>query len=151
MAHGAFVTKGGGTKKRPETHLLLDGGKLAIDPTLEDEFYRIYTRACFVENEWLYVVEMKTDPYFALMAEIDFKAENGLLDEEILSIVKSMQTAILGVTGDVPELDRRCVVLTAPQEKDKDGKYMKSGIHIIWRGIPTDLETANLLRTAMRL
>ena len=58
--------------KGVETHLLLDGGKLAIPDERNEEFLIRYSRALF-EGDWTYVVETKTAPVFYMMAEFDLK------------------------------------------------------------------------------
>jgi len=146
--HGAVVTKKEKPKRR-ETHLLLDGGKLCIPDASAEEFYAKYAEACFTKWEWLYVVEMKTEPFFTMMAEVDFKYERALDESEILAVVREMQASLASTCPAT--MDRRCVILTAPPDINKTDKYVKTGIHVIWRGLPVDLETANIFRTSMRL
>ena len=136
--------------KRKETHLLLDGGKLCVPETTMADFYEMYHTACFCQWERLYVVEMKSDPFFAMLAEIDFKFERELSNAEVIAVVKSMQSGIKLLAQGL-KVDTRCVVLTTTPDKCKDGNGIKTGIHVVWRDLIVDLETANLFRTAMRL
>lgn len=134
--------------KRKETHLLLDGGKLCVPESMFAEFYEAYHACCFCKWERLYVVEMKSEPFFAMLAEVDFKFERALEESEIIAIAKTMQSGMEQLAEGI-KVDTSCVVLTTNSDKCKDA--MKSGLHVVWRNMPVDLESANLFRTAMRL
>lgn len=73
--NGCFLKKGEPAgpdgKKREETHLLLNGGRLCVPDSLADAFFREYICAMWRDDAWLYVIEKKTSPIFRMLAELD--------------------------------------------------------------------------------
>jgi hypothetical protein len=152
-----------GDGKVRETHLMLDGGKLAVPPEMHAQFYERYAHSLF-EGERLYVCERRT-PVFNMFAELDYKSAEGLTREQIIALGASFQknvvlpcfecafpdasahdvattttTAAASILADPLRL-----IVSAPSESTKDEHGTKTGIHLNWK-IPVTDETAKCVR-----
>ena len=126
------------------THLLLDGGILSVPADREREFLDKYALE-LAKGTDLYVVEMKTEPCFFFMSEIDIKMDREINQEEIIDFVRVAQSVMAQAFPD-RNID---VGVSTPAPKDsktQDNRdCIQSGIHLNWR-VPVDLETAWILR-----
>lgn len=162
--HGFFVKMRGNERdKRLVTHLLLDGGKIHIPETSEEEFLVQYAKAVEFGNA-LYVVETKT-PIYKFMMDLDFAASVAVSEEEIDKVVKIVHETVAVHFPALTDSQRRVVVcrtdnkaiskqLPPDPERDK-GKpapsvnLIKTGIHLIWPEIFVHSEMALALRGAV--
>lgn len=138
-------------ERRKPTHLMLDGGRMAVPPDREAEFLEAYARE-LVKGTDLYVVEMKSEPCFFFMSEFDIKlADRALTPSEIARFVCAVQSVMTRAYSALVEEDERATevaVSTAPPKDSTDStgaKCVQSGVHLNWR-IVVDLDTAWILR-----
>ena len=139
--------KSGEKKGKVITHLLLDGGTVAVPPDREQEFLEKYAKELLAGTD-LYVVEMKTEPCFFFMSEFDIKMRRDINQEELLQFVRVVQSVMDVAFPYLEDADSNVGVLTVDSKpsKTKDGiECIQSGVHLNWR-IPVDLNTAWLLR-----
>lgn len=134
-----------------ETHLLLDGGRLAIPDALNNDFLKQYA-ACVDAGEWLYVVEKKTET-FKYFCELDYRtASVPLTSEHVFQIAYFVQHMVVGpLMMHLPKGRLKLVVSWAPtvfEKMSKDGteRIYKTGIHLNWPHLPVTLETARCIR-----
>ena len=146
---GLGIKKGEQKGKKP-THLLLDGGSLAVPPEREQEFLDKYAFELSTGTD-LFVVEMKSTPCFFLMSEFDIKfpREHPMTHEDLLEFVRVVQSVVVRA---FPEVNTQVAVSTAPlMETFTNGSEetkrpcVKCGVHMNWR-VPVDLDTAWVVR-----
>ena len=103
------------------THVLMDGGILAVPLEDTTEFYE---RCISLINSGskLYVVEQKTDN-FKFFVDFDYKAPEKLEDSDLLQFCSIIHAAI-GKPG-------RCLIARARVRPVGEG-LLKSGVHIHW-------------------
>ena len=135
-----------GTKK---THLLLNGGILSVPPEREQEFLDRYAME-LAKGTDLYVVEMKTEPCFYFMSEFDIRLPDRVLTpDEILRIVKVLQSVINQAFPDSENGDTNIAVSTSPPKLDDklrdNTPCIKTGLHFNWH-IPLSVQDAWIMR-----
>lgn len=154
---GWYVPKGSAPSERAKmTHLMLDGGVLAVPPEDEDLFLREYFHYARFEGVPLFLNELKTAPYFCMMAEFDLYVADLLEQRQVDCLVRVVQVVM---TDFVDEADTSAMVSAAPapqkgvdlvpRPNDKNRTCYKYGMHFVWRGVPVDQKTAKLLRWAL--
>lgn len=132
------------------THYRMDGGKLAIDPIMMDEFLKQYA-AALDRGEALSVVERRTDIY-KMHYDLDV-LDNQPWNEA--DIVKTLQEIRLAMAECFPPEKAaqlfRTVVLTAPPKQVNT--MWKTGIHVVYPDLQVDSAMGLTLRkvAVMRL
>lgn len=118
-------------KTNPMSNLSMDGwkgGKLHVPPNEYDTFLMSYASG-LQRNEPLYMIELRTSPYFKWHADLDMLLTYELSEHQIMIIVPVIQNVIkehLGVSGK----NKLKLLGLSTQPKAKDG-MVKSGLHII--------------------
>ena len=136
---------------RPETHLLLNGGKLHIDDGQNDEFLMVYAKGLFYDEN-MYVVEKKT-PVFKLMAEFDLCLPLGTLisQEQLEEFITLLQTRVINVLYAKLRDDEKIIVISIPRpfykiKKINGADTWDFGIHLHWPHIKVDRLTTHIIR-----
>lgn len=131
--NGFFINHS--NKDLPETHLLLNGGRLSIPDCEANMFLRQMAKALDHEGAWLYVVEKKTERH-RLFVELDLHLWDIVLTKEtvfkwimppfsrVMSRVYGHCETFEGIVCMAPPV----VVNTTPEGH----RRIKNGIHIIW-------------------
>jgi len=141
-----FAIKKGDGKKGGETHLLLNGGRLAVPDERNAEFLTHYAHALF-NGDWLYVVEKKTSPIYTYMNEFDIKIKDRELTREELDAIVRIVQGIM--SSAFPGQDVKLAVCTAPPKPatlDDGTPVVQSGVHFLWHSVTVDSATAWQLR-----
>ena len=125
------------------THYRMDGGKLAIDPVIMDEFLKQYALA-LDRKEVISIVEKRTDIY-KMHYDLDVVDTEPWSEAIILQTLQEMRTA-MGTCFPVEKREElfRAVVLTAPPKKV--GDMWKTGIHVIYPDLQVDSTMGLTLR-----
>lgn len=128
----------------PETHLLLNGGRLHVSRALHRDFMHEYTRAIWRDSLNLYVVEKKTET-FRMAAELDLCVQGPALPNDLImdAIVRGVFCAVTDRL--YPSTRPRILVSTTPPTEPEPGKT-KHGIHLAWPELVVTLDTARVLR-----
>lgn len=144
----AFIKKS--DKKTEETHLLLDGGRIHVNPESEPAFFSAYAEAVKKADK-LYVVERRTTPYFNYFIEFDYRTK-GFVDGTLLARILGsyLQREIVSKLFRFPdghngEEHTFVTVSYCPCAIDPKGDGYKTGIHYNWH-FPVTIETAKLVR-----
>ena len=125
------------------THYRMDGGKLAIDPVMTEEFLKAYA-AALDAGEVLSVVERRTDVY-KMHYDLDVLDTQPWSEEQIVSVLKEVRTAMAECFPPERALDLfRTVVLVAPP-KQVNGMW-KTGVHVIYPDLQVDSAMGLTLR-----
>jgi hypothetical protein len=142
--NGLAITAG---SKAKATHLLLDGGRLAVPDSRNDELLASYARS-YLDGEPLYLVELKSSPSFFMMAEFDVKmaGDRTLTEDEVHAVVAVMQSRVIAPAFADRKPDDLSAAVLRVEPKQVEGGF-QSGIHMVWR-IPVDVATANALRAS---
>lgn len=132
------------------THYRMDGGKLAIDPILMDEFLKQYANA-LDRGESLSVVERRTDIY-KMHFDLDVLDHAPWTEADIHQTLQEIRVAMAECF--LPEMAAqllRAVVLLAPPKQVND--MWKTGIHVIYPDLQVDSAMGLTLRkvAVMRL
>jgi hypothetical protein len=137
-----FMKKG---DRRHVTHLLLNGGRLHIVPTLIPEFQKRY--AIDLKNNFKhYIIEIKTD-VFKLFCDLDFLDTRPMTKEDILPYAITIQSVVNGFYTNVDI--KQIICTTEPKKVNYHGiEYVKTGVHLIWPNINTDQKNALIIREA---
>lgn len=135
------------TKQTKETtHLMLNGGMLAIPPEKHEQFLRAYAAdLCFPGRSPQFLVEKKTNPFFFFF-ELDFIGDHPLSDDEKGSLCSFIQKTIAAcfTKRKVYAHQLKCAAYVADTKLMRDNRY-KTGIHLIWR-FPININSAWMLR-----
>lgn len=125
------------------THYRMDGGKLAIDPVIMDEFLKQYALA-LDRKEVISIVEKRTDIY-KMHYDLDVVDTEPWSEAIILQTLQEMRTA-MATCFPVEKREElfRAVVLTAPPKKV--GDMWKTGIHVIYPDLQVDSTMGLTLR-----
>jgi hypothetical protein len=127
------------------THLLLDGGKVSIQPENLETFYKLYAE-CLTKKISLHVVEQKT-PIFKLFFDLDFLNEDIMEFEFITNVINLIQEVMLNVYSYNHKV---ILCTTSPKQVNKNDKcYFKQGIHLHYPTIFVDSDTAIKIRTVI--
>lgn len=132
------------------THYRMDGGKLAIDPILMDEFLRRYGEA-LDRGESLSIVERRTDIY-KMHYDLDVLDAAPWTEEDITRTLREIRVAMAECFTPEKALELfRAVVLIAPPKQVND--MWKTGIHVIYPDLQVDSAMGLTLRkvAVMRL
>ena len=118
---------------RAITHVLMQGGRYAIPPHLEEEFHeRLATshEAGVVTS----FVETRSTPTFRLYMDLDMKSTEYMARETLLLIVLRINVVIKQL---FPEADDAVTVLIAePKElTEKNTVLIKTGLHLVWKAL----------------
>lgn len=138
------------------THLLLNGGKIAVPYERRRELFNM----CMMDvqsNNYNFLVEMpfapdcdRLDACMRLVMDLDVDSPDGeVMDDEWLVIMGAIQQVMGEVYGDVLDVyKRRMVVLNAgPKQRRKDGvDGVKTGRHCVFPDIYVTQATAVQLR-----
>lgn len=120
------------------THVLMDGGILAVPNNEVNEFYQ----SCIdLINSGikLYVVEQKTER-FKFFVDLDYKAQEKLSDEDLIQFCSIIAEEVDGGP---------CLIARALPRPVKEG--VKSGVHIHWPELIVTRTQAMNLRTKIIL
>jgi hypothetical protein len=130
------------------THYRMDGGKLAIDPILMDEFLKQYADA-LDRGESLSIVERRTDIY-KMHFDLDVLDHNPWTEVDINWTLQEIRVAMAECFPSDKQLFR-AVVLVAPP-KDVNGMW-KTGVHVVYPDLQVDSTMGLTLRkvAVMRL
>lgn len=128
--------------KTPATHLLLDGGRLAVSDDHSGTFLNVYFNA-LLRGEKLSVVELKT-PIYRLFFDIDAKVSSETVDFE--PIFRTLYAEVEQFW--VVESTLRMIVCAAPS-KHQDDATVKLGFHVIFPSIFVNAPIALAFRTAL--
>jgi hypothetical protein len=111
------------------THYRMDGGKLAIDPVMTDEFLKQYA-AALDRQEVLSVVERRTDIY-KMHYDLDVLDHQPWSEAQITSVLKEIRAAMAECFPPEKAAELFCtIVLTAPPKQV--GDMWKTGVHVIY-------------------
>jgi len=113
------------------THVLMDGGRLLIPPELIGRFYAEYAKSLY-NREAMYFCEQKypNEVYRCLM-DIDMLTSKPIEMDEVVAIVKVIQTIISRMYPKLPPA--RCrVAICMTKDVEYRGNFIKNGIHLIW-------------------
>ena len=129
-------------RERVRTHNIMTGGILGVPEEDYDHFLFLYAREVSMKNKMLSYSEVRTDPVFKLYFDIDILDEKEIDDD----FLYRMSTKISSVVrtyfhSDVPEEKFMSVICTTTPKKvlSEDKEYTKSGYHIIFPNLYTDL------------
>lgn len=124
------------------THLLLDGGRVKIDDTLIDNFYKLYAK-CYDDHIPLHIVEHKTKLY-KFFSDLDFVNKIEMTTDELIKIVNVIQQAVYHIF----ETNHDVIICTTDNKIiiKNDNKYIKQGVHLYWPTIIVNNENAILIR-----
>lgn len=140
-----FVSKFKCPEGAKHTHLLLNGGKLCVQPEQDREFMEEYAKALGAKEK-LYVVECRP-PIFKFMIDIDLKEPPNSPEWNFERLV-DLATTIQRVVFEFYEIDMNVICLVAPNKTITSGgkKYVKTGVHLIWPRHFTNSTDALLIR-----
>lgn len=124
------------------THLLLDGGRVRIEDTLIDTFYKLYSQ-CIDQGIPIHVVEHRTK-IFKMFSDLDFINETEMSHDKIEEIIKIIQEAVYFMY----QSDNYVIICTTDIKKviKESNEYIKQGIHLYWPNIIVNNENALLCR-----
>ncbi|MDD5753538.1 MAG: herpesvirus-type DNA primase [Methylococcales bacterium] len=128
----------------PETHLLLDGGRILVPDNMNDNFLEKYAE-CIKENDRVYAVERRTECFNYFM-EFDYHSEEQV-DGALLAIHigSILQRDFIAKYVSVPtEFRTTLLVSYCPCVEESDNSY-KTGIHFNWQ-FPVRVNLAKQLR-----
>lgn len=133
------------------THLLMNGGRLHIPEKRIHEFEKRYAQSLTLQHK-MFVIELKTDPYFRLYMDLDFFEHVPLNKDVLKSYVAIIQKSIweaAGMNYSAHE-SRVLVCINDNKETTKNGNvYVKTGVHLHWPCIHVDSHTSLMLRNMM--
>jgi len=130
----------------PATHLLLDGGRLAVPDDHAGAFLNVYFNA-LLRGERLCVVELKT-PSFRLFLDIDARVSQ---TTDTIDHFHTAFSTICNAAGEFWVLDDpliRCLVSAADIKTHDDGS-LKRGFHIIFPEIIVNAPIALAFRDVL--
>ncbi len=140
-----YFVKKDETPRRLVTHLLMDGGSVAIPDNTMNEFYKKY--ASDVENGHMnYIVEQRT-PYFNFLVDMDFFGAEAVSLKNMEDYTLFIQLVLKDFFTDAPPGAFKAIVCSRPPSKCKDG--IKTGVHIVFPDIPVTSEIGLILRNAI--
>ena len=121
--------------KKNISHVSMTGGSIFVPPDKTNEFAQHYIDAVN-DGKKLFLVEQNNQENFRYFVDIDYKSEEALTEDGMLTMVKNI----------VAHVDEgSAMVLISEPKKTHDGK-IKSGIHLVWYDFVTTLEDAIRLR-----
>lgn len=116
-----------GHDERIITHLLLDGGKMHVDDSKSEEFFKVYEEDmdAGIHN---FISENKT-PVFRLFFDLDFHDAKPIVGTRLDACVRVIHAA---VASFFPGADSTVVVSEAPTKNKEVNKtvYVKTGVHL---------------------
>lgn len=136
------------TKNKDYTHLLLDNGKLKIEPVYERDFLKRYSNDVYRKYKH-YICEIKT-PIFKLFSDLDFFDTKELSENDLLMYTGHIQSVISEFFIE-KDLDCQVIICTTDSKKTtiEGAEYIKTGVHLIWTNIYVSKQTALLLRKCL--
>jgi len=154
--NGCYVKNTGNAGARDQreiTHLLLDGGRVHVAKEQAEEFLKQYARS-LQRAERNYVVETRTQ-IFRFMMDLDMMEEEQVPFDRVLEIVRCIQKTLVDFYGACDDLqaivnttETKIVTKQATDERP-EVRLVKTGVHLIWPGLPVDVERAHALRRSV--
>lgn len=141
------------TQTLVESHRLLDGGILYVNPHQMEDFFKVYVES-LERGQQVFVTETITT-IFHLCIDMDFKSPKEIPRNVLLKYCKTIQRVVNEFARNVYEPVQCKVIVTASSPRklakkdEKDPQYIKNGVHMNWPGILVDIRDALLIRKAV--
>lgn len=131
------------------THLLMDGGMLAVPPGQTRLFCEAFARSV-LDGQVNYLCEKRAAERLKLCVDVDFYAPQA---QDIGQLVHIVRIAA-GVAFDMFSKSDRCmdVLISSSEsfETEKNGTTCtKTGLHLVWENLPVDVRAACMYREAL--